>query len=347
MISIFILRQSSSSVPPFIAALTSAPGEIQLLLIKVENIAQEHTKHPVYISITADGTKKFKGPLSKVEGGTAVFNKLVSGIHPLQSHQLTLTFKKKRTWHKNKVITQFFLPVQEISIHGSTEITLPLQDNASKSLSITLRASFVPLSAPETVTEAASESTLESATANIAGVDTAGTPVQQTQTISPVLAAQEAVGNADISLATMHQVSGRLVAGSEQANALPDGVESASEDWGPILKEIIKKTQLFIDAVDQFSEIHPYIKIAWTVFSIIPKTIVRQDAFDESIVRLQTKIAETLEFCLEAHLKTEHAGQKSQGEKLQALFKLITQCGCFISNYTSDKSFTSLSEFAG
>jgi hypothetical protein len=104
-------------------------------------------------------------------------------------------------------------------------------------------------------------------------------------------------------------------------------------------KKAVDSIKLVVDVVDKIAEVHPYAKMAWSVLSMIPKTILNQVERDENVQTLLQGIHDVFDLAEVAdRLRTIKPGSK-QAEIFTAMLKHVCNCGDFIQSYAKDTQF--------
>ncbi|EIN12158.1 hypothetical protein PUNSTDRAFT_130427 [Punctularia strigosozonata HHB-11173 SS5] len=122
----------------------------------------------------------------------------------------------------------------------------------------------------------------------------------------------------------------RGVAVVDQKKDLAQGLVSTAKSWGPMLSRVKKFTEL----VDKL--VHPYAEMAWSILSIVQKTVIGQVELDRSIYDLLDTIQDVYEFVEEAGPLNDVLSAR---DVLVALAQQTTECGYFIRDYAKDKDF--------
>ncbi|KAH7903438.1 hypothetical protein BJ138DRAFT_1074104, partial [Hygrophoropsis aurantiaca] len=108
-----------------------------------------------------------------------------------------------------------------------------------------------------------------------------------------------------------------------------DNVTSIIQVWDPLLQKI----KFVTDILDDVVEIHPYVKMAWSILSVIPKSIIAQVNRDDAICTLLQSLHDMYQ-CI-----TEVESLKWDGEVVKEMTYQTIECARFIWAYALEPSF--------
>ncbi|CAA7265501.1 unnamed protein product [Cyclocybe aegerita] len=129
------------------------------------------------------------------------------------------------------------------------------------------------------------------------------------------------------------------------ATTTAGGVMSASEaansaaDLYTTWEKAVRAIKQIVDVADTIAEIHPYAKMAWSVLSIIPKTILDQVARDENVLLLLQAIHDVFDLTKVADRLRNIEPKSKQSQILMAMLQHVCNCGDFIQSYARDANF--------
>ncbi|KZP22985.1 hypothetical protein FIBSPDRAFT_465289 [Athelia psychrophila] len=146
---------------------------------------------------------------------------------------------------------------------------------------------------------------------------------------------EEEIGIAEKSIAKLHpatpitdKIESAVGGSAESAGALSPIVVS--------LSALLDKMKPFVDIVDKMAEIHPYAKIAWSILSLIPKSIIAQRERDESLCNLMEIIKDVHIFLAEVEPLEIIDSQRKIAEDIG---RLTVESAHLIRHYTVNENF--------
>ncbi|KIM45626.1 hypothetical protein M413DRAFT_344802 [Hebeloma cylindrosporum] len=104
-------------------------------------------------------------------------------------------------------------------------------------------------------------------------------------------------------------------------------------------ENVVERIRWVMDAVSPVAELHPYAKMAWGLFSMIPKTFLMQVQRDENIKALLDAIYDAFDFTQEAEPLKDMNSLSKQGRILTLMLQHVCHCGDFIKSYAQDVEF--------
>ncbi|KAI0259286.1 hypothetical protein BC834DRAFT_962373, partial [Gloeopeniophorella convolvens] len=107
------------------------------------------------------------------------------------------------------------------------------------------------------------------------------------------------------------------------------------ETW----REVLARIKWVVDCTEKIAEIHPYAKMAWSVLSFIPKTLLAQVERDENVKALLAAMHDAFDLAHDANAFESHIRQSTQREILMAMLKHVCACGEFVQTYANDIQF--------
>ncbi|KAF8210921.1 hypothetical protein K438DRAFT_100297 [Mycena galopus ATCC 62051] len=107
------------------------------------------------------------------------------------------------------------------------------------------------------------------------------------------------------------------------------------DDLPESLSRLIKHVEFFTTLINQFSEIHPYAKIACSVLTMAQKVAIAQRERDDLFRELIKVTCEVFAFLNEL----KKASLENHLETIKLLTLQTTECAYFIRDYTKQKSF--------
>ncbi|KAI0258789.1 hypothetical protein BC834DRAFT_1036207 [Gloeopeniophorella convolvens] len=139
-----------------------------------------------------------------------------------------------------------------------------------------------------------------------------------------------------VALPAVDDAAGQLVAPSTPVASMANYVEQASgaldqaggiyDTWNVVLTRM----KWVVDCTEKIAEIHPYAKIAWSVLSLIPKTIFAQIECDENVKALVLAMHDALDLARDASAFESSIQDSAQREFLMAMLTHACDCGEFI-----------------
>ncbi|KAI0258790.1 hypothetical protein BC834DRAFT_1036208, partial [Gloeopeniophorella convolvens] len=122
---------------------------------------------------------------------------------------------------------------------------------------------------------------------------------------------------------------------AEQASGALDQAGGIYNTWGVVLTRM----KWVVDCTEKIADIHPYAKIAWSVLSLIPKTILAQVERDENVNALVLAMHDALDFARDASAFESNIQNSAQRDILMAMLSHACDCGEFIQTYGKDTQF--------
>ncbi|KAI0259279.1 hypothetical protein BC834DRAFT_846835 [Gloeopeniophorella convolvens] len=148
-----------------------------------------------------------------------------------------------------------------------------------------------------------------------------------------------------VALPAVDDAAGQLVAPSapvanmanyaEQASGALDEAGGVYDTWNVVLTRM----KWIVDCTEKIAEIHPYAKIAWSVLSLIPKTILAQIGRDENVKALVLAMHDALDLARDTSAFESNIQESTQKDILMAMLTHICDCGEFIQTYAKDTQF--------
>ncbi|KAI0258779.1 hypothetical protein BC834DRAFT_1036203 [Gloeopeniophorella convolvens] len=139
-----------------------------------------------------------------------------------------------------------------------------------------------------------------------------------------------------VSLPAIDEAAGQLASASapvtsmanyaEQASGVLDQAKSIYDTWSVVLTRM----RWIVDCTEKIAEIHPYAKIAWSVLSLIPKTILSQVERDENVKALVLAMHDALDLARDASAFESGIQHSAQRDILMAMLTHACDCGEFI-----------------
>ncbi|KZP15430.1 hypothetical protein FIBSPDRAFT_81749 [Athelia psychrophila] len=138
----------------------------------------------------------------------------------------------------------------------------------------------------------------------------------------------------------------KSIAKLQLAPPITDKIERAvggsaefTDTFSPIavsLSALLDKIKPFVDIADQLAEIHPYAKMAWSILSLIPKSIIAQRERDESLCNLMETIKDVHIFLAEVEPLEIIDSQRKIAEDIG---RLTVESAHLIRHYTVNENF--------
>ncbi|KAH7913261.1 WD40-repeat-containing domain protein [Hygrophoropsis aurantiaca] len=165
-------------------------------------------------------------------------------------------------------------------------------------------------------------------TINRSHAEDCSSDIQTTQTVSQEM---EAIDEMQLSPSVFDVTAGAsgIV---ESLDNITQQIDSAAFLWEPLLDKIKQVTMI----VDGIAEIHPYVKMAWTVLSAAQKIVLAQKDRDDSIIKLMEAMNRAYAFVQEAEPLRKIEFHR---EVITLLSQQTLECAYFIRDYARNKSF--------
>ncbi|KAF8591398.1 WD40 repeat-like protein [Ramaria rubella] len=125
--------------------------------------------------------------------------------------------------------------------------------------------------------------------------------------------------------------------GIQMPGTLVDDVSdiTASDSFSAVMNVLTR----FVQIGDAIAEVHPYVKLAWSVLTSAQKVLKAQQDRDRKVQQLWVKILDTLDFMKQA--EAAEIAKRIQGveKTVQAIMKQIYDCVLFLRSY-GERGFT-------
>ncbi|KZO89957.1 hypothetical protein CALVIDRAFT_569468 [Calocera viscosa TUFC12733] len=149
----------------------------------------------------------------------------------------------------------------------------------------------------------------------------------------------KAVEEADAyATAAFQRKAGVLDTISEAADKI-DAAKDSETDIGKTWNPLLEKLSVFANLMDGVSEVHPYVKMAWTVLSAAYKVVKAQQGRDKEIRELLEKLKTVYEFLCDAEEYRAVLNDKAREGVLSRLAVQTVECAQFISECTKNTDF--------
>ncbi|KAI0258783.1 hypothetical protein BC834DRAFT_1036205, partial [Gloeopeniophorella convolvens] len=299
----------------------------------------------------SDGATSKATHVSKSKEGSAEWNVTLYGLVVGPSSQLVLRLLARREHHTDVVLRTLDLPYSDLlQTSGPQDFNLVSTDRSpghsqritTLRLMITIERAARPAEPSRGLNSPHQISVLARTPVDI--------PVGTTPpTTSPVDTTPGTPSLAEV----LHQVDlpsldvsmRRLVSSSVPVINIANDAEQAPTALGQIRdiydtwSEVLARIRWVVDCTDNIAEIHPYAKMAWSVLSFIPKTLLAQVERDENVKALLAAIHDAFDLAHDANSFDDHIRQSTQREILMAMLKHVCACGEFIQTYAKDTQF--------
>ncbi|KDQ09525.1 hypothetical protein BOTBODRAFT_524644 [Botryobasidium botryosum FD-172 SS1] len=127
----------------------------------------------------------------------------------------------------------------------------------------------------------------------------------------------------------------------EAASAVEDrsqAIVDTSKDVLEPLGSLVGSIDAFVKIADTLAEIHPYVKVAWTIFSAVYKVAKAQQERDNALSELFEIMSATLAFARRADATTVINQKRSV---VLEIAKKCNECALFVRNYAKTTGFVS------
>ncbi|KAI0257909.1 hypothetical protein BC834DRAFT_848238 [Gloeopeniophorella convolvens] len=123
---------------------------------------------------------------------------------------------------------------------------------------------------------------------------------------------------------------------AEQSPSALDQAASVYDTWSVVLTRM----KWVVDCTEKVAEIHPYVKIAWSVLSLIPRTILAQVERDENVKALVLAMSDALDLARDASAFENNIRDSAQREILMDMLTHACTCSKFIQKYAENTQFS-------
>ncbi|KAI0262470.1 hypothetical protein BC834DRAFT_958765, partial [Gloeopeniophorella convolvens] len=122
---------------------------------------------------------------------------------------------------------------------------------------------------------------------------------------------------------------------AEQASGALDQAGSVYDTWSGVLENM----KWILECTGKIAEIYPYTKVAWSVLSLIPKTILAQVERDDNVKALVLAMRNALDIARDASAFENNIRDSAQREILMDMLTHACTCSKFIQTYAKDTEF--------
>ncbi|KZO90470.1 hypothetical protein CALVIDRAFT_602933 [Calocera viscosa TUFC12733] len=146
---------------------------------------------------------------------------------------------------------------------------------------------------------------------------------------------EEADSDATAAFQRKTNVLDTISAAVDKVDVAKDSATDICKAWDPLLE----KLTVFADLMDKVSEVHPYVKMAWTVLSAAYKLVKGQQDRDKEIRELLEKLKTVYELLCDAEEFRAVLNDKAREGVLSRLAVQTVDCAQFISSCTKNTDF--------
>ncbi|KAI0258677.1 hypothetical protein BC834DRAFT_847215 [Gloeopeniophorella convolvens] len=298
----------------------------------------------------ADGVSTKTTKTVKREKQLARWDESLDSFTTDPSSRLKLRLFAKRDNHDDTLVGELELPYTEL-VNGSAPCDFPLAPvniSTKQSQRVTLRLA-ITIENPEPHSEPTLSSSSSKPASGSGKVD--DSPIRSPS--SAPSAAEAVPGTPSIAdmldrvgFPTVDQAAGKLAGPlapvtsmanlAEQAPGALDQAASVYDTWSGVLKNM----KWIVDCTDKIAEIHPYVKIAWSVLSLIPRTILAQVERDENVKALVLAMHDALDLARDASAFENNIRDSAQREILMDMLTHACTCSKFIQKYAENTQFS-------
>ncbi|KAI0264964.1 hypothetical protein BC834DRAFT_1033390, partial [Gloeopeniophorella convolvens] len=317
--------------------------------LHVTGLLDKFIKHRRFYVTATDGVTTKRTKAIKKEKQLARWDESLDSLTLDPSSRLTLRVFAKRDNHDDALVGELELPYTEL-VHGSAPRDFhlaPVNPSTKQSQRITLRL-VITIERAEHHSEAAFSSNVSEPSSvpgkvNDSPIRTPSSTPSAAETVPSAPSVAEMLDR--VSLPAVNKAAGKLAASSapvssmaDYAEQVPDALDQAGntyDTWSVVLARM----KWVVDCTEKIAEIHPYAKIAWSVLSLIPKTIFAQVKLDENVKALVLAIHDALDLARDASAFESNIRDSAQREILMDMLTHACTCGRFIQKYANDTQF--------
>ncbi|KAI0263259.1 hypothetical protein BC834DRAFT_325592 [Gloeopeniophorella convolvens] len=311
-----------------------SPARPTLTVVRADGLPHLRTlfrkKERKYYITATDGLRIKKTSAIRSIDYSVQWNEILSGLTVGSSSRLVFHIFARRTWLRDVRLGLLSIPFESIRSSPLQEFDISFDPirKTTLVLSITLpevsRATFGAVSSPETLP---APSALE-------GAQPGSSPEPNTSSddpnsADPVQVAETSLARAGEAIAGLGSVPSVQLELAKAADGAPDQLGKVA-DLYDTWKVALANVKFVVDVVDKISEIHPWAKMAWSILSCIPKTLIAQIERDENFRTLLVAIRDAFDLAKEAKDLMNLLPGSTQVRILKEMLRHVGACGDLI-----------------
>ncbi|KAI0271313.1 hypothetical protein BC834DRAFT_1030808 [Gloeopeniophorella convolvens] len=319
-----------------------SPVHPTLTVVRVDGVPHLKTlyrkeERKYYVTAT-DGLRVERTSAIRSRGQSVQWDEILSGLTVKPSSRLIMRVFAQRTRLRDVHIGLLAIPFESIRSSPFQEFDISFDPTLKTTLVLSMalpeasqHATSVVISSPEALW---APSVLGSADLPAGPSTSSDGP----DPADPLQVADRSLVRAEKAATGLGGAQGLPLELLNAVDEAPDQLEKVA-DLYDTWKVALGNVKLVVDVVDKIAEIHPWAKMAWSILSCIPKTLIAQVERDDSFKALLIAIRDAFDLAKQAKELENLLPGSSQVKILKEMLRHVGACGDLIQNYAKGTTF--------